>query len=89
MYLHTQIPDSLHHIQKRDVQRLVHVTQTKILERRKFIRPRPKFGHRSLNSEKPAVVHLVSLQRRFLKFYLQETSFTSKTLFQSIYFQTT
>ena len=32
--------------------------------RRKFIRPRPprpKFGLRSLNSEKPEVVHLVSL----------------------------
>ena len=44
--------------------------KTKLLERRKFIRPRPKFGHRSLNSEKPAVVHLVSLQRRFLTFSL-------------------
>ena len=64
--------------------------KTKILERRKFIRPRPKFGHRSLNSEKPAVVHLVSLQRRFLKFStLQPTGFSSITPFESIYFQTT
>ena len=41
--------------------------------RRKFIRPRPprpKFGQRSLISEKPEVVHLVSLQRRFLTFSL-------------------
>ena len=63
--------------------------KTKILERRKFIRPRPKFGHRSLNSEKPEVVHLVSLQRRFLKFSLQPTGFSSITPFESIYFQTT
>ena len=45
--------------------------------RRPFIRrrpPRPKLGHRSLNSAKPEVVHLVSLQRRFLKFSLQPTA---------------
>ena len=49
--------------------------KTKLLERRKFIRRRPpKLGHRSLNPEKPAVVHLVSLQRRFLKFSLQPTA---------------
>ena len=67
--------------------------KTKLLERRKFIRPRPKFGHRSLNSEKPAVVHLVSLQRRFLKFILQPTSFSLKSpyedIIESTYFQTT
>ena len=43
--------------------------KTKLLGSRQLISrrpPRPKLGHRSLNSEKPAVVHLVSLQRRFL-----------------------
>ena len=67
--------------------------KTKLLERRKFIRRRPpKFGHRSLNSERPEVVHLVSLHRRFLKFSLQSTGLSSKSPYEdsieSTYFQT-
>ena len=70
--------------------------KTKLLGSRQLISrrpPRPKLGHRSLNSEKPAVVHLVSLQRRFLKFSLQPTGLSSKTpyedIIESTYVQTT
>ena len=61
--------------------------------------PRPKSGHRSLNSKKPEVIHLVSLQRLFLNSSLLYSSCNPQIFHQklhiyediieSTYFQTT
>ena len=55
--------------------------------RRPFIRrrpPRPKLGHRSLNSKKPEVVHLVSLKRRFLSFHCNPLVFQKLRTLRSL-----